>query len=250
MSEAQLIFSASMLLVSLIGVYMIIVSLIIILIMLSDFNYIYYYGCFLVMKNEHVEVLTDYIKDTVAPSFTNVRVVSYIFVSVLLVGGAGIWMPWAKEAHLSSWLPGSTVFTYCFALLGSLICNRLYFYTKSLKEIKGNYETGMEQPELEKYFDKHEKDSVISAWGMLFGSFIIILVTFSYSKYYNEDSFVGWLGLALSILLYFSASAEELDKISRVQDKKDNQEAEPIVPSSMDGPVTEGSAFFSEGESE
>lgn len=201
-------------------------------------------------KVSHVDILITHFQNIILPSFENVRVVSYVLVSVLLVGGAGIWMPWAKETHVGTWLPGATVFTYSFALLGSIICNRLYFYTKSLREIKGLVEREDDNVTLQNHFENHEVGSILSAWGMIFGSFIIILITVAYSKYYNSDSVYGWTGFILSVLLYFFASAEDLDKKSSVTAKtKDNQDAKPLMPSGDGSEDSElNSDFFSDGE--
>lgn len=201
-------------------------------------------------KNSHIDILVSHFQGNVWESFKNIRVLSYVIVSVLFVGGAGIWMPWMKESTITAWLPGATVFTYCFALLGSIICNRLYFYTKSLKKIRKLYKEGLSEEEIQKHFEAHEVDSILSAWGMIFGSLIIILITIAYSKFYSEDSLFGWLGLLLSMLLYLVASAEDLDKESSVIEvPKDKQEAEPLVPQVIDESSAElDSDFFSDGE--
>ncbi|QWV06567.1 hypothetical protein KQ246_19440 (plasmid) [Pseudoalteromonas shioyasakiensis] len=207
-----------------------------------------YWGWIMARKNTHVDVLLCHFKDNVWQSFKNIRVISYVAVSVLFVGGAGIWMPWVKEVKVTTWLSGATVFTYCFALLGSIICNRLYFYTKSLKEIKNLYKKGLSEEEVEEHFETHEVSSILSAWGMIFGSVIIILITIAYSKYYSADSIYGWLGLLLSLLLYLVASAEDLDKDSSINDLKDKQEADPLVPADLGEATTElNSDFFSNG---
>jgi hypothetical protein len=205
---------------------------------------------YMVKKNSHVDILISHIKNVVWPSFKNIRVLSYVLVSVTFVGGAGIWMPWVKEASVDSWLPGATVFTYCFALLGSIICNRLYFYTKSLSETKALYERESPEEEIQSHFQHLEDGSILSAWGMLFGSLIIILITIAYSKFYANDSIYGWLGLLLSMLLYFVASAEDLDTQSRVNaPSKDRQDATPLVPQNIDDNDVElNSDFFSDGE--
>lgn len=204
----------------------------------------------MVKKNSHVDILISHFKNVVWPSFKNIRVLSYVLVSVAFVGGAGIWMPWVKEATVNSWLPGATVFTYCFALLGSIICKRLYFYTKSLSEIRSLYKKNSAEEEIQRHFQHLEVGSILSAWGMIFGSFIIILITVAYSKYYANDSIYGWVGFILSMLLYFVASAEDLDRQSSVIAKsKDRQDATPLVPQNIDESDVElNSDFFSDGE--
>lgn len=222
-------------------------ELIVIFLISQDVS-VFYMVVIMARNNSHVDILVSHFKSNVWQSFKNIRVISYVAVSVLFVGGAGIWMPWVKETTISTWLSGATVFTYCFALLGSIICNRLYFYTKSLKEIKNIYKKGLSEEEIEKHFDTHEISSILSAWGMIFGSLIIILITIAYSKYYSADSIYGWLGLLLSLLLYLVASAEDLNKDSSINYSKDKQEAEPLVPANLSEVTTElNSDFFSNG---
>jgi hypothetical protein len=224
-------------------------SLILVILILQEWNMMCS-GVYMVKKNSHVEILISHFKNVVWPSFKNIRVLSYILVSVAFVGGAGIWMPWVKAASVNSWLPGATVFTYCFALLGSIICNRLYFYTKSLSEIRTLYKNNSEEEKIQSHFQNLEEGSILSAWGMIFGSFIIILITIAYSKFYANDSIYGWVGLILSMLLYFVASAEDLDRKSSVIPKaKDRQDAIPLVPQSIgESDVELNSDFFSDGE--
>lgn len=225
--------------------------LILIVILLDSFIYLTLLGGYMGNTLEHFTVLSEHFKKVISPSFKNIRVISYVFIAVVFVGGAGIWMPWAKESNISTWLPGSTVFTYSFALLGTIICNRLYFYTKSLKDIKCFYNDGSNEAELNLKFEEYEKRSILSAWGMLFGCLIIILITISYSKYYDQDSIFGWLGLFLSIFLYFFASAEEVNNSSSVLPVlKDQEAAVAPVPVPVDGnedPIKFDSDFFTEG---
>lgn len=225
--------------------------LIIIFILFEHFKFLIFLGIYMTATSEHFKVLNDHFEDVIKPSFRNIRVISYVLIAVVFVGGAGIWMPWAKESNITVWLPGSTVFTYSFALLGSIICNRLYFYTKSLKEIKKFYSDNLQVNEINIKFEEYEKKSILSAWGMLFGSLVIVLITFSYSKYYAEDSIFGWLGLLLSIFLYFCASAEEVSISSSILPKPKDCE-----PASAPMPIDEGeesptlnSGFFTEGNS-
>ncbi|PKH07044.1 hypothetical protein [Moritella sp. Urea-trap-13] len=216
-------------------------------ILFENITFLIFSGGYMADSNQHVNVLIEHFKNVIKPAFLNVRVISYILVSVVFVGGAGIWMPWAKEAQITSWLPGSTVFTYSFALLGSIICNRLYFYTSSLKEIRSYFNQNLDDTEIDNRFNEYEKRSILSAWGMLLGSFIILLVTFSYAKYYASDSVVGWLGLILSILLYFFASAEDVDNSSSVLPvPKSKQDAEPIF-TPQDDDTSLNSDFFGNG---
>lgn len=197
----------------------------------------------------HFGVLWKHLYCVVWGSFKNIRVISFVLVSVAFVGGAGIWMPWLKESEIDSWLPGSTVFTYCFALLGSIICNRLYFYTKSIRDFRSMYEEGNDDL-IRDYFTNQDTASVLSAWGMLFGTIIIILISIAYANHYDSDSWIGWLGLVLSILLYLIASAEDLDKKSSVFPKsKDSEDAGPVVPAISDNLEAHlDGSFFQDGE--
>ena len=196
-------------------------------------------------NNQHVNVLLEHVKGVVVPAITNVRVVSYVLVAVVFVGGAGIWMPWVREDQIATWLPGSTVFTYSFALLGTIICNRLYFYTKSIKEIKGYFAEDLDKGQLEERFQGHENRSILSAWGMLFGSLVIILITLSYSKYYSSDSYFGWIGLILALCLYFCAAAEDVIEKSSVIDKPEQAAGLVLTTETEVAPLN--SDFFGNG---
>ena len=131
--------------------------LIIIFILFEHSKFLIFLGIYMAATSEHFKVLNDHFEDVIKPSFRNIRVISYVLIAVVFVGGAGIWMPWAKESNITVWLPGSTVFTYSFALLGSIICNRLYFYTKSLKEIKNFYSDNLQVNEINIKFEEYEK---------------------------------------------------------------------------------------------
>jgi hypothetical protein len=149
-------------------------------------------------------------------------------------------------------LPGSTVFTYTFALLGSIICNRLYFYTKHLREVQRMYDKNdMDEESVKNYFLTHDRKSIISAWGMILGSLIIVLISFAYSKFYREDSIIGWIGFILAIFLSFLTLAEEVDDDSKViSSDKGQQDAETLISKTF---ITESdgnsnSKFFGNGD--
>lgn len=111
------------------------------------------------------------------------------------------------------------------------------------------YQEGNEEV-ITEYFITQDTASVLSAWGMLLGTIIIILVSIAYAHHYNSDSWIGWIGLGLSVLLYFFASAEDLDRKSSVLPKiKDQEDAEPMVPPmTSDNKEHLDSSFFQDGE--
>ncbi|RBW65353.1 hypothetical protein DS893_09655 [Vibrionales bacterium C3R12] len=201
------------------------------------------------IKSDHYNVLLKYLSKSVKPSLFNIKVVSYLFVSVLLIGGAGVWMPWVRSTSFTAWLPGSTVFTYVFALLGTMLCNRLYFYTSQLREVKQMISDNREQDEIDKTFLEFETHSVLSAWGIMVGAVILLLVSFSYSYFYNEDSWIGWLGFIMALCLYFVSSISDVDDKTKIEDQKDKQEAEPIIPNDSALDVELDANFFQTGES-
>ncbi|MBE3667445.1 hypothetical protein BOO25_00600 [Vibrio navarrensis] len=200
------------------------------------------------MKNDHYNVLMEYLSKSVKPALLNIKVVSYLFVSVLLIGGAGVWMPWIRSTGFSAWLPGSTVFTYVFALLGTMLCNRLYFYTSQLKEVKQMIREKREPEDIDNTFLEFEKHSVLSAWGIMVGAIILLLVSFSYSYFYNQDSWIGWLGFLMALCLYFVSSVSDVQDKTKIEDVKDKQEAEPIIPNDSDQGVELDANFFQTGE--
>ncbi len=188
-------------------------------------------GWFVMDKGCHFSRLLMHLKEKIYPQVKNIRVVSYFFVSVVCVGGAGIWMPWFRE-DVNVYLPGNTIFTFVFALLGTLICNRLYFQYRSIRNVKDFYESQsnekdkVDKKRIEKYFEELDHQSIISSWGLLFGCLVLIIVTYAYAKNYTIDSISGWIGLILALTLYFIALAEDINKESSpIESAKGDEDA-------------------------
>lgn len=165
-------------------------------------------GYSLVNNESHFGMMIKYIKDDVKPSLSNVKVLSYFIIAVWIFGGAGVWLPWLSNSDNIIYIPGSNVFTFSLALLGSLLCEKLFFNYKEIKLILKDVKAGRDVGE---FLEDYEKGTIISAWGMLFGSVNILLVIISYRYYYNETSFVNVLGLIYTIIFYFCAISKDVE---------------------------------------
>ncbi|MUK68424.1 hypothetical protein [Aliivibrio fischeri] len=205
-------------------------------------------GWFVVNKDCHFGMLLQHLKEKIYPQVKNIRVVSYFFVSVICVGGAGIWMPWFRE-DVSVYLPGNTIFTFVFALLGTLICNRLYFQYSSIRNVKKFYESQsdekgkVDKKRIESYFEVLDYQSIISSWGLFIGCIVLIIVTYAYAKNYTIDSISGWIGLILALTLYFIALAEDISRESSpIESSKGDEEAGEVFNNSSEETLNE--SFF------
>ena len=208
-------------------------------------------------SGSHYQILKQYLFDEVVESLKNIRVVSYVFVSVLLIGGAGVWMPWMRGGA-EHFLPGSNVFTYVFALLGTLLCNRLYFNVHRFQKIRGivkNKKIAENSVfEIESIIEEFDKESILSSWGMLFGSIILLIVSYSYAYHYDTDSVASLVALLLSIVFYLASTAMDINKKTdpngdTIKDRQDSKPPIPILDELDD--INEddlNSSFFQSGE--
>ncbi|MCH2192073.1 MAG: hypothetical protein MK188_14205 [Gammaproteobacteria bacterium] len=194
----------------------------------------------------HYEVLYRFLRDDVVSTLKDIKVISYSVVSMIIIGAAGIWIPWLWNDSKTAFLPGGTVFTYVLALLGSLVCNKLFFHSKKLENLIDN-KGEKDKKAIESELFEYEKSTILSAWGILAGSLIIVLTAIVYSKNNNEDSLLGFIALIFSWILYYMASVTEVrEKTAPVT--KGNQEAEPIIPVVPEENADFGADFFQNGE--
>lgn len=198
----------------------------------------------------HIEILRKYISDDVLPTFKDIKVVSYSIVSVLFIGAAGIWLPWISQNTPDVLLPGSTVFTYVLALLGSLVCNKLFFHSHKINEIshcKPTFDESASVRNDNQIRDFFERSAILSAWGILAGGFIIVLTAIVYSKSNDQDSWLGLIALISSWILYYLATATEVKKKTEVT-TKGNQDAVPIFPPVIESDMVIDENFFQTGK--
>ncbi len=212
----------------------------------NDFHVFVFFHERYLREMDDYQVLCTYLRHRILPTLFNIRVVSYSIVSVLIIGGAGIWMPWLSSNTTSELLPGSTVFTYVFALLGSLVCNKLFFYssrssinTSVPHEAKGHTSQSKDA-------DEHENNAVLSAWGILAGSIVLIMTSVVYAKNYDDTSLLGVLSLILSWVLYYAATAWEVkEKTSTIL--KGAEDAEALFPFKESSETFFNAEFFQSG---
>ena len=224
--------------------------LIIILLIIENSNILIILHWRIKSDMNHYQILCHYLNEDVLPTFKNIKVVSYSVVSVLIIGAAGIWMPWLTLDNMKAILPGSTVFTYVLALLGSLVCNKLFFHSHKYNEVHCIEDSFNEDTTRESHINKikyFEKSGILSAWGILAGSLIIVLTAIAYSKSYDQDSFLGFLSLILSWILYYLATASEIRQKTD-PGGKGSQDAVPIIPSGNDNTLPLDADFFQTGK--
>lgn len=194
----------------------------------------------------HYDVLCRFLSEEVASNLKDIKVISYSIVSMIVIGAAGIWIPWLWNEPGVALLPGGTVFTYVLALLGSLVCNKLFFHSNKLKNLVSTKGDKNEVNHSLAYIE-HEKSSILSAWGILAGSFIIVITAIVYSKSNNEDSLLGILALILSWVLYFLANVTEVaEKTASIA--KGEQEAKPPFPVLSQENTEFSVGFFQNGD--
>ncbi len=191
----------------------------------------------------HYEILCKYISIVVFPTLKNVKVISYSVVAVVIVGGAGIWVPWLTPGDNFVILSGGTVFTFVFALLGSLVCNRLYFHSEKIKNLStllkdNNFDSSKFKYQLEEI----ENGNVLSAWGLLAGSLIIVLTSICYAYNRESDSIIAAFSLLFSLIFYYVVTASEVSKKTESVSKGD-EDAQSLFPLSGEPEVFNAEIF-------
>jgi hypothetical protein len=156
----------------------------------------------------------------------NVRVLSYFFVSIVFLGAAGIWLPWINHATSNvHYFRGDNIFTFVVALLGGLLCNKIFHADRVIKTIFNELATILaNQPEhksrdLWKIFTnrkiEYKEQIILSAIGLFWGAISLICIIYAYSNSTQQTSLVGAIGLIMALILYLFSTAEDINESSK-----------------------------------
>jgi len=174
----------------------------------------------------------------------NIRILSYFFVSIVFLGAAGIWFPWLQQqTSFGSYFRGDNLFTFAIALLGGLLCNKIYHADSIIRDIFSEFTTELSQKDSVKSADmkniilkrrkKYKEQIVLSAVGLFLGCIALICIIYAYSSSPNKSSLVGFLGLLLSLGLYLFSTADEIDENTQVREI--NGDADEVIDSAPFG---------------
>nr|WP_217993454.1 hypothetical protein [Aliivibrio wodanis] len=153
---------------------------------------------------------------------SNVRIISYFIVSILCLGAAGIWLPWLDKAvRFEQFFRADNIFTFVVALLGGLLCNKVFHADRIAKDIFSELKLKLDSAEhhksseiyalLKKRKNIYKEQLALSAIGFLIGSVALILVIIGYSEFSSLNNSYSQLGLIISLILYLYATAEDID---------------------------------------
>ncbi|GAB2664230.1 hypothetical protein [Vibrio panuliri] len=156
------------------------------------------------MASKDLKILFDYLGDKGAQAIRNINVVTYFLLAVCCFGGAGIWVPMLAKGNDVVYLSGANVFTFTFALLGSLLCEQLFFSKKDLKE---RIDNAIDSGRVNETWDEEMDNEKLSSWGLFFGVINGALAVVSYNYYPNETSWVNVFTLCYSLLFFFLATS-------------------------------------------
>lgn len=146
-------------------------------------------------------------------ALSNVVLCSYFIVSVCIVGGAGVWLPWIT-ANNPEYLRGDNIFTYVVAILGGLLCDRLIFAKSS------SYKNTIDGAIIDQAIEPYEIRN--KAIGVLLGSIALLFVSIGYVKYPSISSIYALLGLGLSLVIVLITVSTDKDKLPSDAEVKPN----------------------------
>lgn len=189
-------------------------------------------------------VLRNYVVKEIFPAILNIKVISFFSISIVFIGGGGIWLPWVRDEQINSYFPGSNVFTFSMALLGSLICKKLFFSAKVVNELLEMFKSDDPRSNIDNRVRDLKKETIVSAWGMIFGAISLILVIVSYANYYDEDSIYGVLGLFFALIIYIFSETPVIERDSRVPKGSQNSNLDDFIPPVLSDSKEIDSNFF------
>lgn len=170
---------------------------------------------------------------------SNLRVLSYFSVSILFLGGAGVWLPWlSSNTTFDSYFRGDNIFTFVLAILGGLLCNKVFNADRIVVCILDELKFKLKNNQLknENDFSKilhakgtlYKRQLALSAVGFFVGSLSLIFVIVGYTLNSNDNSWCGIIGLLLSLALYIFSMAEDIDESSKIQSLSIDDDFESI----------------------
>lgn len=211
---------------------------------------VFYYPCYLgivlfiilfvirnyLLNNNDWNVVFVGIKKKTSLIVSNVRIVSYFVVSILFLGASGIWLPWLNiSTKFDSFFRADNIFTFVVALLGGILCNKVFHADRIVKDILSELKAKLDSDDTHKSSDIYEpifkrkeiyrEQLALSAFGFLVGSVALIFVVIGYSSGNELNSLSSFLGLIIALVLYLYSTADDVDdstkfkELSEVSDK-------------------------------
>lgn len=178
---------------------------------------------------------------------SNVRILSYFLVSIIFVGAAGIWLPWLyDDVKYQSFFRGDNVFTFVLALLGGLLCNKVFHADRIVKDIFKDLKILLENKSthssddiitiLNKRKSVYREQLALSAIGFVIGSVSLVLVIIGYAGSSELNNIYSFLGMLISLLLYIFSNAEEIDDSTKVEELSEDENPSGIYDAKIPKP--------------
>jgi hypothetical protein len=148
-----------------------------------------------IRKNSWDGVL-DEIWERLCNALKSLQFIAYFFVGILLLGGLGVWLPYAIDDNSSVvFFESQSVFTYSVAILGTLCVEGF---------LVGN------------------KQKNLAALGLIFGVIAFLLCSFGYYNQQEGSSLWVNIGAGLSLFIFLMANVND----SRFDDEEDEHKAD------------------------
>lgn len=207
----------------------------------SDFKFEFYLrknylGCYMAKENEWI-IVKEALLNKAIKIISNIRILSYFSISILFIGAAGIWLPWlGQNTPWESVFRSDNIFTFVVALLGGLLCNKIFHADRIVKSIfeelneKTKNSAKHDSIELKKIITKrhaaYKEQLALSAFGLFVGAVIMVLVIVAYSNSPQQNNLWGGIGLILALFLYLFTSADDIEESTKVPEIA-NEDNEP-----------------------
>lgn len=113
----------------------------------------------------------------------SLQFLAYFFVGILLLGGIGVWLPYAiDDTSTVSFFESHSVFTYSVAILGTLCVEGLLIGSKQKN---------------------------LAALGLIFGVLAFLLCSFGYYNMQNGTSLWVNIGAVISLFIFLMANVND-----------------------------------------
>jgi hypothetical protein len=135
-----------------------------------------------IRKNSWSGLLNE-IWERLCNALKSLQFIAYFFIGILLLGGLGVWLPYALDETITvAFFESQSVFTYAVAILGTLCVEGF---------LVGN------------------KQKNLSALGLIFGVLAFLLCSFGYYNFPNGSSIWVNLGAGLSLFIFLIANVND-----------------------------------------
>ncbi|WIH22873.1 hypothetical protein [Photobacterium damselae] len=203
------------------------------------------------MNNNDLELVALGVNKKTILIFSNIRIVSYFVVSILFLGAAGIWLPWLDSAvSFGSFFRADNIFTFVVALLGGLLCNKVFHADRIVKDIFSELKLKLDSSDehsssdiyglLIRRRELYKEQLALSAVGFLIGSIALILVIIGYSENNTLNNIYSFIGFVMSLILYLYVTAEDIDDSTKFKLLSENEKN----PTPYDGDIPNPSKLF------